>query len=330
MTQERTYRAPEFAAALAQVKAELGPEAIILSSRQVPAPLGGETCVEIKAVSEKGAAELGVRASTPTSGKQSGGIVERRLARMGVPATAARTLARRVAMVNGSVPISLSLARPALTEVLEQEMLFGGSVAESASRTIALVGPTGVGKTTTVAKIAAHEALVRRRRIALISLDHYRVAGVEQLQRFADLMGVPMETAHDPASLGAALRRFGDADLILIDTPGRSPRDRQAVSEMGAMLHGTGEPIEVQLCIAAATAERELRSTIDLHGALRPTRLISTKVDEAFYHGTIVAAQVMAGLPITYLTTGQRVPEDIEVAGPARVAALLCGEEVHA
>lgn len=330
MTQERTYRAPKFAAALAQVKAELGTEAIILSSRQVAAPLGGEAFVEIKAVSEKDAAELGVRANSPMGGRQSGGIVERRLARMGVPTGAARTLAQRVAMVNGSVPISLALARPALTEVLEQEMLFGGPVSESASRSVALVGPTGVGKTTTIAKIAAQEALVRRRRVALISLDHYRVAGAEQLQRYADLIGIPMETANDTASLGAALRRFADADLVLIDTPGRSPRDKQAVAALGAMLHGVDEAVEVQLCIAAATAERELDSIIDLHGALRPTRLISTKVDEAFYHGTIVAAQVMAGLPITYLTTGQRVPEDIEVAGAARVAALLCGEEVHA
>ncbi|MEM7609422.1 MAG: hypothetical protein AAF411_29095, partial [Myxococcota bacterium] len=194
---------------------------------------------------------------------------------------------------------------------------------------VALVGPTGVGKTTTVAKLAAHEALVRRRRVGLISIDDYRIGGAEQLQRYADLIGVPMESG-GPGDLGRGLRRMAGCELILVDTAGRAPADVHAFTELAESLGGAGEPVETHLCIPASAHDVEVRAIVERHAGLNPSRLLSTKVDEAVYHGGIVAAQTLAGLPFSYFTTGQRVPEDIEIASAGRLAEWLCGEEVGA
>jgi flagellar biosynthesis protein FlhF len=222
----------------------------------------------------------------------------------------------------------MSDCHQALAVALDEEMIFGEPVEQSRTRAIALVGPTGVGKTTTIAKIAAQLALVDQRRIGLVSIDQYRIGATEQLECFANLIGCPMHIAHDAASLEIALRKLSEADLVLIDTAGRSPKDRVALANMAECLYGVQEPVEVQLCLPASTRDSELQVAIDRHSILRPTKLISTKLDEALYHGAIIAAQVLSGLPLTYFTTGQCVPEDIERASSARLADLLCGEEI--
>ena len=276
--QQQTFRATGFETALARVREELGPDAVILSSRPV-----------------KGGVEI--RAARHDAESQGTALLERRLERMGVPRGAAVTLALALRDAHGGVPATLGQARPALGRVLEDEMIFAGGIAD-ATRTAAFVGPTGAGKTTTLAKIAAHAALVDRRRVAVVCLDQYRIAG---------------------------------AELVLIDTAGRSPRDRDALVATGSVLRQGGEPIEAHLCLPANVGDIELRAIVELHtDALRPRRLIATKVDEAVYHGSIVAAQVHAGIPYSYFTTGQRVPEDIEVASAERLAGLLCGDGVFA
>ncbi|MEM9073680.1 MAG: hypothetical protein AAGE52_34640 [Myxococcota bacterium] len=309
--QQQTFRAAGFEAALTQVREVLGPDAMILSSRQL-----------------KGGVEI--EATRLVADSQSATLLERRFTRMGVPKAAAETLARGVQRRHGGTPGALAQARPALEEVLEGEMIFAGGIAH-APRVVAFVGPTGVGKTTTLAKIAAHAALVQRRSVGLVCLDQYRVAGAEQLQRYADLIGVPMESAHDERSLRASLRRLGSADLVLVDTAGRSPRDEAAIGVTGAQLQNAGEPVETHLCFPANVSDIELEAIIERYGeAHGPRRLIATKVDEAVYHGSIVAAQIHGGIPYSYFTTGQRVPEDIEVASAGRLASLLSGEGVFA
>lgn len=198
-----------------------------------------------------------------------------------------------------------------------------------AARVLALVGPTGVGKTTTIAKIAAHEQLVRQQRVGLVTIDEYRVGGVEQLGRYADLIGCPMEVASDARTLEVALRKLNKADLVLVDTAGRSPRDAWALTAMAECLQGAQEPVEVHLCLPVAMRERELRTAVEHCSVLSPSRLTCTKVDEAICCGTIVAAHVQSGLPLGYFTTGQRVPEDISIASASLLAALLCGEDVN-
>ncbi len=323
--QERIYRAPRFDQALARVKAELGGDAIILSSRELENAHTGKREVELRAL-PPGAPIPVTKFGVHTDGQR---LLTRKLERVGVPTAAANTLGRAVARAHGGAPPSLAVARDALVEVLRREMIFAPALLAGGARVAALVGPTGVGKTTTVAKLAAKAALVEHRRVGLISVDDYRIAGAEQLGRYADLIGIPMEVAHDARSFEVALRRLADADLILVDTAGRSPCDTDATQRTAETLHGAQEAVEVQLCVASATGHAELRVMVEQHTVVRPRKLLITKLDEAVHHGGIIGAQVMAGLPLTYFTTGQRVPEDIEVASPERVASLLIGERLE-
>jgi flagellar biosynthesis protein FlhF len=309
---EQTVRAHGYEAALAAVRRDLGPEAIILGTREI----AGTREVEIRA-------RVGGEPSA-----QDVGLIERRLVRAGVPTTAAETLTRAIVKANGAVPPSLRAARDALTRVLEREMIFAGPIGR-APRVIAVVGPTGVGKTTTIAKLAANASLVDGRNVGLVCLDQYRIGGAEQLRKYAELIGIPMELADDAPGMDRALRRLAACDLVLVDTAGRSPRDTTALQRLGQMLRGAREAIEVHLAFGAQVQDRELAAMLDVHvAALQPHRLLATKLDEALHHGSLVAAQVHAGIPYGYFTTGQRVPEDLEVASARRVAGLLCGEEV--
>jgi flagellar biosynthesis protein FlhF len=329
---ERTYRATRFDEALARVRRDLGPDAFIVSSRQIrKGGYGAAGEVEVTAVTQAPsapprAASWGV--APPRSEPSSSGNLERRLARMGVPDAAAILLTKGIRALVGGEPRTMGELRTALARVLEDEMLFAAGL-DHRVRVAAFVGPTGVGKTTTIAKIAARAALVEQRQVALVSIDQYRVGGVEQLERWADLIGVPMETAHDGATLSAALERLGGADLVLVDTAGRTPRDAAAIADMGKALQGAGEPIEVHLCLAAATHPIEVEALAERMAALRPVRLAVTKVDEAVRAGGIVGAHAQTGLPLSYFTTGQRVPEDLEDASAEGLAAFLCGEEVN-
>jgi flagellar biosynthesis protein FlhF len=194
-------------------------------------------------------------------------------------------------------------------------------------RVVALVGPTGVGKTTTVAKLASQAALIEGRRVALLTMDTYRVGGVEQLRRYATLIGVPLEVVVDGASLRSALATLERADLVLVDTSGRSPRQQGAIEMLASTLRQAGEPVQVHLLLPAAARLRELGSTIERYKSLSPDRLLITKVDEAQSGGSVLEACVRSRLPLSFICTGQRVPEDIAPADPAWLAAFILGQE---
>ena len=321
-----TFRAGRFEEAIAQVRRVLGEDAFIVSRRDLrPNELRiGETGgVEVTAMS--GAAAVSGKREPRKNGTLA--MLERRLVSSGVPERAAAHLMRSLEQRHRGEVLSSSTVRALLANVLEAELLFGGGL--GAARAVALVGPTGVGKTTTIAKIAAHEQLVKRRNVGLVTIDEYRVGGVEQLGRYAELIGCPMQVASDARTLEVALRRLADCDLVLIDTAGRSPRDAWALNAMADCLQHAQEPVEVHLCLPVAMRERELRTAIEQCAVLSPSRLTCTKVDEAICCGSIVAAHVQSGLPLGYFTTGQRVPEDISVASAESLAALLCGEDVN-
>jgi len=312
---------------MAQVKRALGPDALIVSRKQLGTRSSGDgmaDAVEITAMAGQEPASTGSeqRASAPAS------LLERRLVRDGVPESAARVLVESVRRRQRGPALGMAALQGLLGEVLAEEVMFGGIVGQGA-RVVSLVGPTGVGKTTTIAKIAAQEELVNGRKVGLISIDHYRIGAVDQLQRYADLIGCPMEVASDAASLSRALRRLSAADLVLVDTAGRSLRDTAAFQAMTECLHGANEPVEVHLCLPVATRERELSMAIQSYAVLQPVRIVCTKVDEALCCGSIIAAHVRSGLPLSYFTTGQRVPEDITAANPKFLAALLCGGDIH-
>jgi len=310
---DHTYTAPRLDRALARVKRDLGADAAILSSRRLD---DGGFEVRARAAEE---APLGPRprAAAP--------LVDRLLERSGLEPDLARPLAASVA----GEPRTLGAVQGALQDALRTHVAFEAPDLDRGRRVLALVGPTGVGKTTTLAKLAAHAALVSRRAVGLITLDGYRIGGVAQIQQYADLIGVPLVAAHDAPSFARAMRRLADAEVIFVDTPGRSPVARSAYAELAETLHSSGVDVTPILCIAAATRRDELDLAIERCAVLRPTHVAVTKVDEALRHDAVVAGPVRAGLPLSWMTAGQRVPEDVEVATPAALSALLCGQETE-
>jgi len=207
-------------------------------------------------------------------------------------------------------------AETAVTEVARATVL----AAPSTAAVVALVGPTGVGKTTTIAKIAARAALVDTRRVALITLDSYRVGGVDQIRTFAELIGVPLAVARHPAELADHVDSFAEYDLILVDTAGRSPRDVATIEELAS--HIEGLDIEVHLVIPASSSTAQIDELMQRYRALAPVRLLFTKLDECGHVPELALAPARTRLPITWVTTGQAVPEDIEQPSDARVLEL--------
>lgn len=188
-----------------------------------------------------------------------------------------------------------------------------------------LVGPTGVGKTTTIAKLAG---LARQqddhRRTVLITLDTYRVAAVEQLRVFAKILKIPLEVAVSHQDFVECMRRHQEADLILIDTAGRSPKDQAGHDELIAITRGQFQ-LETHLVLAAPMAEAVQMETIHRYQSVPIHKIMITKLDEMSTGGGLYNVLSQTGLPVSYLSAGQRVPEDLEMATRKRLVELVWG-----
>jgi flagellar biosynthesis protein FlhF len=193
-------------------------------------------------------------------------------------------------------------------------------------RIVALVGPTGVGKTTTVAKLAANFKLLHGIRVGLVTVDTYRIAAVEQLKTYAEIIDLPLAVANDPAEMRQAIDDLGAVEMVFVDTAGRSPRDEVKIRELAAFL-AQARPDEVHLVLSAGASQSSLRSAVDRFSQVRADRLILTKLDEAEGFGAILGVLGQANRPVSYLTTGQTVPDDIEPAQRERLARLVLGLE---
>lgn len=196
---------------------------------------------------------------------------------------------------------------------------------KNAPRIIALVGPTGVGKTTTTAKLAAMYALNRGNKVALITMDIFRVGAVEQLKTYSRIMGIPLEVASTAKELEKAVKQHGQSDLILIDTAGRSHKDTEKLEEMKTFLENTVQP-DIFLCLSAATKDRELEEILNRFSILPISKVVFTKVDECESVGCIINLLLKTNLQLAFFTNGQRVPEDIEVATSEKLAELILKE----
>jgi len=190
---------------------------------------------------------------------------------------------------------------------------------------VPLVGPTGVGKTTTIAKLAANFAMLAKKSVGLVTVDTYRIAAVEQLRAYANIMGLELLVAYTPDELRRAVAAMADRDLILIDTAGRSQHHAMHMAELRAFLEVLPEP-EVHLVISATTRRQDMELIVDRFQATGFERLIITKLDETRVYGSLYMAPRLAGKPLAYLTTGQSVPDDIEVAYGEQVAQLILGD----
>jgi len=193
------------------------------------------------------------------------------------------------------------------------------------TRTIVMTGPTGVGKTTTIAKLAAHYSIKERRKVGLITADTYRIAAVEQLKVYADIIGVTLDVVLTPKELRQAVRRNSEKDIIFIDTAGRSQQNQTRLVELKNFIE-SAEPDENHLLINATTDKDEVFNIIDKFGCAKASSFIFSKVDECTNSGIIFNVLSNCDTPISYLTTGQDVPDDIEVASEQGLLDLLFGK----
>lgn len=237
----------------------------------------------------------------------------------------ARELIQRVRTEAHEVD-DLLLLKARIARMIEDEITVTGpiQVRPGQRRVVALVGPTGVGKTTTIAKLAANYHLKQRRRVGLITVDTYRIAAVDQLRTYADIMDVPMEVVSTPRDLRDALQRLSGVDLILMDTAGRSPRDEVKIQELKSVL-AEAQADEVHLVLSAVSSLALLKKAAERFADVGVTSILFTKLDEATGLGNLLPLTRSCRLPLSYVTNGQNVPDDIAAADPRQLARIVLG-----
>jgi flagellar biosynthesis protein FlhF len=213
-----------------------------------------------------------------------------------------------------------------LTAIVEQDIpcVLPISPVPGRREIVTFIGPTGVGKTTTLAKIAGHFALREGRRIGIITIDNYRVGAVEQVRNYADILEVPMRTASNANELRTAIDDLADVDMILIDTAGKSPSDGSKLNELREILQVAASD-HILLVLSLAGGASMLPKIAASFGHMLPTSLVLTKLDELATCGCLLSVARHISIPISYVTTGQDVPAQFEPANAARLARLSLG-----
>jgi flagellar biosynthesis protein FlhF len=369
----RKFEAPDMREALALVKRELGPDAMVIATRQLKKGLIGG-CVEVTAaVDEDGGASADAgpgpgpssssasygrsgrapAAPTPPSSNAmsqslSESDVERIMAPLRSELRSLRTMLRAIgepAARQDDVRAELAALRqsiagmtlaagtqvgrspqtanaaPAAEPTIAELAARSNIAAPSERRVVVVVGPTGVGKTTTIAKLAARAALVAHEKVAILTLDSYRVGGEEQMRTYADLIGVPLTLVPSPDQLQSSIASVKRADRIFVDTAGRSPREAAALTELAEAILGLSDA-EVHLAVPAGLSAASIDACFRRFSPLGLDRLLFTKLDEAEELEQLVRAPARLGRPVSHITTGQRVPEDFEDASTARLVDL--------
>jgi flagellar biosynthesis protein FlhF len=188
---------------------------------------------------------------------------------------------------------------------------------------MAFIGPTGVGKTTTLAKLVAQFALFRNKKAALLTIDTYRIGAVEQLKTYSEIIGVPLDVVNTPEELKDSLQRHRDKEAIFIDTAGRSVKNKEQVLELQRFIDLIPERRDIFLTLSATTKGKDLSKIIEEYQRLKFNKLIITKIDETLNLGCIVNVADQAGMPVVYVTKGQNVPDDIEELSPEKAAGMV-------
>jgi flagellar biosynthesis protein FlhF len=218
--------------------------------------------------------------------------------------------------------------RMKLAEQIEKHIPAAGPIHRSKAsgpHVVALIGPTGVGKTTTLAKLAANLKLRENRRVGFITLDTYRIAAIDQLKKYADILGAPLRVVATSEELVAAVRSMQDCEYVLIDTAGRSPRDALKLIELKGML-AVVNPDEVHLVLSSTASQKCVELAVAKFSEVRVDKIIFTKIDEAAHVGVVLNVINKVNKSLSYVTTGQNVPDDIEVGEPKRLAELILSQ----
>ena len=349
-------------AALEQIRNELGTEAMILETRWVRRASGGSTAmleIEVvassdpddrastnRAVSRASASKNGNHPSVPSN--QLSTLNGEHFVADDQPTSPMRPLwnVLRAQAVDEGLALELitaavtenepstwtssALARQAIAGQIAQRIRTTGSlrIRMGGRRLLAIAGPTGVGKTTTVAKIAASE-ITRGRRVSLVNLDTYKTGATQQLGSYAELLGAPFFVAYSPRDLSDILEDLPVSDLVLLDLPGCGARNQTLIAESREFLSQVPQ-CKIHLAISCSMHYGAMLEVATAFGDLPIDAVVLTKIDEATHLGPALSLVHKLGLPVSYLTTGQGVPADLEVATAKRLAQLVVADEVAA
>ena len=346
--QVKKYRARTIKEASAKVKKVLGPDAMILSTQKI-SKTGEDDVFEITAltgaknISDESPNMLGEVKQELMSIKEmlcllnnSGVFVEKlitypgaldlytKMIKNGVNDHYVRIFFERTGAFNGHPVNDIKRVKElALKEIMKTiDVKDPFDIKENNQIIAAFIGTTGVGKTTTIAKLAAKLMLEKAKKVGLISLDAYRIGAMEQLKTYANILGVPCFQAFQKKDLLFALRRMEGKDVVLIDTAGQSQYDRSRLDELRRLIPGDLN-ISTHLLLTIATAESEMNKAADNFKCLNYQSYIFTKKDETQKCGTILNQIMKQSLPVSYITTGQNVPEDIEQAVREKLLKLI-------
>jgi len=359
--QLKRYEGKTLRGTLERVKQELGPDALIVSSRTFRKEhgllglLSGRKVEVVAAVDRRTARpntlKEAIRNSVQSSGKRSPApepesvlpvenkiysqndpiesllkeldigpelsAYYRQMVRSGVQSQIAFRLVRSAqgAQKNGGSPAA------GLTEAVEKQLGFAHYGNET-PKFVALVGPTGVGKTTTVAKLAARDRFEKQKSVAFVTMDTYRIAAVEQLRVYANILGVSLRIAHKPDELPSILQSLERFDRVYVDTAGRSLWEESHISDLGYAFERCRD-LHPMLLVGANTNEVDARYIVNRYSELHPRSLVITKADECVCFGPVLNYLTGSGIPLAYVSNGQNVPDDLEPATPKSVLKYL-------
>lgn len=200
---------------------------------------------------------------------------------------------------------------------------------ENKTKVVYFVGPTGVGKTTTIAKLASYFKLQKNLKVAMITSDTYRIAAVEQLRTYANILDAPLTVVYTIEEFNEAIKSYSDYDMIFVDTAGRSQKNTEQCNEIFRLIEegrlGENMEKEIYLVLSAATKYKDLLKICDVFGHLKDYKLIFTKLDETYSLGNILNVKLNTGAPLSYVTSGQVVPDDISTIDAQKIARSLLG-----
>lgn len=221
------------------------------------------------------------------------------------------------------IPLSAEHDEEALENVIEKRIKVENVDLKGP---VVLVGPTGVGKTTTIAKLAGRMALIEKKKVGLITVDTYRIGAVDQLRTYAEIMNLEFKVVITIKEMEEAVNSMNDCDVILIDTTGRSSKNSMQISELRAFVQKVNSD-NIHLVISATTKNRDIKSIVEGFKILNYNHVIITKLDETSVYGSILNILQLADKPISFMTTGQTVPDDITIFTKEQIAKLIMGED---
>jgi flagellar biosynthesis protein FlhF len=254
----------------------------------------------------------------PASGELKGpwGNIRNRLIASDVNESIACGLINRI---KGAGEVSAHEADKRFMEVLQASFPVSGPIKlkEKGPVVCVFAGPTGVGKTTTLAKLAAHYRLNKNKAVSIITADTYRIAAIEQIRVFAEIMDIRLQTVFSPDEIANALEASASDDIVLVDTAGRSRKNTEHMNDLAVFMDAL-HPDETHLVLSATTKDKDLMENIDRYRPMGVNRVVFTKFDETSRLGNVFNCVVKSAIPASYFTFGQGVPDDIELAQPGR------------